>query len=601
MPREVADQIVKDLDQGPKILSALATAAHLIAAARGGEAGLRLVESAAYNLREALDAVVAGQAAGKGGIPAIRDALGRYRVASSDPETSEDAALRSLADDLLRLESDGELLGFRSRQFLAWLEARTGIKPLPGADNPSNQFTALRDDVNKVLHDAGALPAVAGYYDDAINWFTRMFTPPDNRVHAIVDLARTPFTGPAQIAALRGRIAYNAHHLVRFLSEVRDPAWLDALLDDGLIGPPRDGEPWPVAALIGGAGGIAPTHVIALFQRIRAQAARGDRDQFSALDRELMELSFRLGPDPAAQALAVTIVHKRASDHWVQTIGVFLAGDADPSSPIQAAIADAVIANDTTTDGRYKTRTMSKLLVEGLNEENARERLSLLAHKLAKLAAEPRVKYFPPSTAALNTPERSGDRPDELAIVAQSLTSAIPVSRDLGLSTSDILELVAPIGGKVGERVICQVLAGAPDASREMKLAHLRTRLTSSTATGDDRDLLADLGELAPDEVDQLSAELGQPSPQPDPDERGFLDIPRDWRRAWGWSTVLPPEVLGRWDQPIAAVTERHGPPDDYALDRQLPSSIAGRPDSPYTTEQLSELPPIDGDCRAAR
>lgn len=100
--------------------------------------------------------------------------------------------------------------------------------------------------------------------------------------------------------------------------------------------------------------------------------------------------------------LAVTIVRKRASDHWVQTIGVFLAGDADPSSPIQAAIADAVIANDTTTDGRYKTRTMSKLLVEGLNEENARERLSLLAHKLAKLAAEPRVKYFPPSTAALN-------------------------------------------------------------------------------------------------------------------------------------------------------------------------------------------------------
>lgn len=237
---------------------------------------------------------------------------------------------------------------------------------------------------------------------------------------------------------------------------------------------------------------------------------------------------------------------------------------------------------------------MATLLVEGLSEENVRERLTLLAAKLAALAATDQARYFPPGIEALNTPVVGGALPDELVIVAQQLTSAIPAARDLGLTSDDLLKIVAPISGKTGERVVCCVLAGAADVPRERKLAHMRIRLGSSTATGDDRDLLADIGALSTEEAADLAGALGEPSPPSAPDEEGFAPFPQDWRQAWRWSTVVPPDVLVGWEPAIAAVTGQWGLPDDDTLHQRGPVPVSGRPDSPYTAQQLAELPPIE-------
>jgi len=77
-------------------------------------------------------------------------------------------------------------------------------------------------------------------------------------------------------------------------------------------------------------------------------------------------------------------------------------------------------------------------------------------------------------------------------IVSERLVNAIPRWRELGLSTSDLLERVTPIAGELDERTVCQILAGATNVSREAKLSHLASRLGPPTATGDDRNLLDD-------------------------------------------------------------------------------------------------------------
>jgi hypothetical protein len=57
--------------------------------------GLRLAESAGYNLREAFDAVVEGRSPVSGGLPAILEAWGRYQA-----EAERAASLRVLEDVL---------------------------------------------------------------------------------------------------------------------------------------------------------------------------------------------------------------------------------------------------------------------------------------------------------------------------------------------------------------------------------------------------------------------------------------------------------------------------------------------------------------------
>ncbi len=574
MPREVVAQILKDLDRGPKIIDCLRTAGHLIAEAREDTTGLRLVESAAYNLREALDALVVGQEAGESALDKFRDAYRRYGVASAEPGADEAAVLRALATEVGRVATDTSHQDFRTRQFLGWLKSRTGIAPLPGDDDPSAQLARLRRRVNGALHDSGTLANVAGFYDEGTSWFTRLFTPPDDRVRRIIELARNPFGEAAQVQVLRTEIAYNAHHLGRFLAEARDPAWLDALFDDGLIHPPRDDEPWPVASLVGGNGGIAASDTVALLSRLRASTAASDAASLLRLDRNLVQLGLRLG-EPS-HALVIDVVAKHGSDHWIQRLAVNVAREADPASPVVVAVADAVINSRSTSDAGYQTRTMTDLLIGGINTDNARERFALLASKLERLATHASLRVSPPDIAALNTPDADGDLRDEPLIVTERFVNAIGRWRELGLPTSELVALVEPIGGQLGERILCRVLVGAEDVTRKSKLAHLALRLHSPTASGDDRDLLADLGQLTDVEIAELAIAFGAPSEAPESDGNGMVTLPADWARAWRWSMLLPPAVLDSWTAAIEAVIGRHGPPDPEAFSASASEAFLG-------------------------
>lgn len=592
MPPEVVAQILDDLDQGEKVIDSLRTAAHLIAEAREDSLGLKLVESAAYNLREALDAVVVGEDGGAGGMPAIRDAYERFHLASSGPEADEASGLRMLASEIGRLAAEGSLHNYRTRQFLAWLKTRTGIAPLPGDDDPIIQHARLRKQVNKTLHSTGTLPVLAGLYDEAIAWFVRLFTPPDDRVQQIVELARTSLTDPSQVRTLRAEIAFNAHHLGRFLAEVRDPSWLDALFEDGLIHPPRNDEPWPVTSLINGNGGIPAHCIVDLLRRVRVSTSGAGADVVLHLDRNLIQLCLRIGQP--SHGLVAEIVARHPNDHWVQRIAVYIAKEAGPDSSIVVTVANSVIDTDTTADTPYQTRTIADLLTSGITSENARERMGLLAAKLAKLAEGPRLRISPPDIASLNTPDGADDLRDEALIVTERFVNAIEHWREANLPTSELASMVAPIAGELGERIMCRVLTGADDVTRETKIAHLSSRLSSPTASGDDRDLIADLGPLTDVEIRLLASAFGTPSPSPQPDPEGNVDPPPDWARAWRWSMVLPASVLTSWETAIAAVTKLHGSPDAGSLSRRIPRVLSARPESPYRTEDLAALSPID-------
>src|SRR5262249_14070578 len=143
------------------------------------------------------------------------------------------------------------------------------------------------------------------------------------------------------------------------------------------------------------------------------------------------------------------------------------------------------------------------------------------------------------------------------------------------------------------ERVTCQILAEADDVPLQDKINHITLRLVSSTATGEDQDLVGNILSGNPEcgMLDVWRSALGTPSAAPsDPD----ASPPKDWARAWSWSLVLPEDVLGEWREPITQVTARYGSPTPESLARrsEFPRMLTGQ--SAYSEDELAGLPVLE-------
>lgn len=182
LPPEVCQRIATECPHsGTRILACLATAARFLEMAKVGEDGLQWAESAAYNLREALDAVVQGQKPAEGGLGALRPAWDHYQMARQTG-TDVDGAWANLYQALAAAFADQPRLGYRDAQLLEYLRAQAGIEPLSGALDPVEEYRQLRRDVSRALHGTCGWAKAAGFFERAVNWFLRMFAPPDAQV-----------------------------------------------------------------------------------------------------------------------------------------------------------------------------------------------------------------------------------------------------------------------------------------------------------------------------------------------------------------------------------------------------------------------------------
>ncbi|MEO6700430.1 MAG: hypothetical protein ABIP57_02900 [Jatrophihabitantaceae bacterium] len=231
------------------------------------QSGLRLAEGAAYNLREALDAVVVGRQAAAGGLPAVIAAWDRYQTELQQPDADVEASRSSLDEVLNRVAQDQDRSSWHARKLLEYLRHQTGVEPLPGELDPIAEYGGLRKEANGAVHSDYTLAEVGVLLDRTMSWFVRMFTPPDAQVRTLTDLAAQPYETLSQIEDLR-RLATNAHHLRLFFSKLADPTWLNPLYEAHLIQLPRPGEPWPVTSLLGGLGQAQPQPVADLLSRL---------------------------------------------------------------------------------------------------------------------------------------------------------------------------------------------------------------------------------------------------------------------------------------------------------------------------------------------
>lgn len=602
LPAEVLARIAVELPRRvEKIAACLRTSASLIEQGSTSPDGLRLAESAAYNVREALDAVVSDQQPATGGLRAVVDAWRQYQAEFSHWETEPEVARARFEQVMGTVAAEQDRSSWRDLKLLEYLRRKAGVEPLAGDLDPIAEYSGLLAEANSALHTKYSLADAMSLHERTVSWFVRMFTPPDAQVRALSDLASHPYVGPAQLDQLR-RLATNPHHLRLFFSRITDPAWLDALHSAGLIRLPVPGQAWPVTSLLQGLGTTRRDCVADLLEKLFVDSANSstrtvDKNEQLGIRFELIRMAAHLGA--AGYPVAGQVLNAHGSDRSVRAIGLSIARSAEPADPIVTKVAAVVLNAQDREDGGGLAIALLERLEAGLTSDNATERVQMVAAKLRRLAASPYVGWKVPDIAAITVPVDQDQ--DAVVILAHYFVRLATRARELGVSTTQLLEWASKIAGEIGERVTSQLLAGAEDIPLQVKIDHIKLRIDSPTATGDDRPLIDDiLSSNPPSELLQPWANaLGHPSPAPD-GPLSASNVPRDWARAWRWSIILSASVMTDWQEAIAATTAIRGAPTANALGVRAPSSWLISGTSPHSAEELSALPALQAAAHIA-
>ena len=591
LPGVVVERLRTELGtRAEKVFGCLRTAAALVAQAEADVSGLRLAESAAYNLREALNHVVEGQDAAEGGLRAVVDAWRRFKAQTGVPGVDAAAARDELDQVLSRVAADESRASYYARRLVAYLQYRAGVSPLDLPGDPVSEYGELRDKASTAVHNELTLAEVETLLARTVAWFIRVFTPPDQVAEAIRALAAQPWSGQEQIDELK-RLATDDHHLRLFFSEITDPAWLEPLHQAGVVHLPSH-APWPVVGLLAGLGKTSPEAVADLLRRLLADTAAMARNKRVAARFELLRIATQIGPP--AHGVVVEVVRQHSDVPSVRSLSVDVALRADTADSSVLVVADAVLNHFRRfRDGdRYHAVTILDQLQAGITAGNVADRARMLAGKTRRLARSDAARYMLLGIEALTIDP--GEHPEPLVLFAHHLARILSKARQWGVPTSEQLEWLGEMQGEVGERLRGHALAGANDVPVTDKMAHIAGRLASSTATAEDLALVTDIlsRSPAPGDLAAWAEALGTPSPAP---ADGEDEIPRDWARAWRWAAVLPADVLTAWRDAIDYVSGFYGTPDPRALTGDRPPRWVfryGR--SPYSAEDLSARPPLE-------
>ncbi len=594
LPRQVVERVGIELsDRGKKAVSAIQTSAFLISQGVHHGAGLRLAESAVYNLREALDAVVEGRTPTPGGLSVVVAAWERYEREVADPDNDDTGSLETFKSVLRRAGERQDRDSFRANQLLDYLQDKSGIAPLKHLD-PAKEYQNLRAAASRGLHTSTTMNDATALHQRTVAWFVRMFTPPDDLVLALRNLAEEPWQGTHQIDHLKSLIS-NPHHLRLFFIHLTDERWLTPLYEAALVPMPDPDSPWPVHGLVDGLGRSEPAAVAAVIEQLLADTKKLHVEQQLDARFELLLLATRLGPNGYGVIGEVAKLHRK--NEAVRSLATAAAREADPTDPLIEQVGRAVLEAGPHDRDSYYYRLILDPMYDGMNAANAERRIGIVAAKLRQAVNES-TAYWPTIDTASLTTALDDSNLTFLPIAAHYLACMLVRAHSLSLPSQKMLNCVSKISGEIGERLTCRVLALSGNIPLDEKIDHVTRRLVSSTATGDDKELIDAVLATDPDPTRLASwaDALGTPSP-PSADP---AIPPSDWRKVWRWSALLPEYLLTRWQDQISSVREQAGSIDPSSFSRRTPTTFQMSEQSPLTVDALNSIPVLEAARKVA-
>ncbi|MEZ5222216.1 MAG: hypothetical protein R2743_12035 [Ilumatobacteraceae bacterium] len=551
----------------------------------------RLPETAAYCLREAMKTIPDSQKDGQAGrwrsaSRAVTDARRRFDLVRGVPGEDEDGALRELLDAIDGLEQVHGQEGIHQRRLIAIMVSRTGTVPLSAGTEPVRRYQELLEEFDSALHNQATIEVVRALWDRCILALRQLFLPPDVRHRELSSLGDKPTPGPADAEELLALLA-GPNHLQYFLSRVADPAWLDALIDSGVLDPPAENGPWPVFAAI---ERLAPSHgaeVVAWLHRMyKRHATDSSRSWFVA------RAAVDAGPD------ALPLVHRAISDHGVGPafahLGMLAVERSAPDSDLVESLADLLLNREAWQNLGYADPIIQQVLA-GLNWFNAARRIQLLCWKVGAVGEDEGSRRWLGYERAGSIADWRDDADDRFSSLLAALVEELKRAWDW-IPLAQMLDMVDAFPDEVRCRVRAWLLAIAPASDPTAMIEELALAIATRDPTGDDLSLI-DRVVASTDPslyVQSWIEALGVPPSVTDVAQAlATHDVPLSVRRAFHWSGLLPESVIAAW-LPVASVMgAAYGRPGRQALQKRARVE-AGWGRSPMTADELGALQPIE-------
>lgn len=590
--------VIEFREDGQRVVDFLLTARVLL------EAGLndapRAAQTVAYTLREALKTIPESRRApGEGGewrrlSRSVVDAKTRYELAATglpgqDPQAELNGLLRAI-DDLDRFHGAENA---RYAQLISVIVDRTGQIPYASGNALIREYLALVNELDTALHRGARIDAAAArqLYVSSVGLLRRLFTPPELRHAELEALAALPKPTAPALARVQ-QLIVSPQHLERFLRTLKSPAWLEILAVSDFVDPPEQ-DSWPGFAAVDALRSGHPSDVTTW---LTAMYGRCGRDSTKAW--YLLQAAVSIGCPARELILQVVKDHQHSAS--VRAVEASALDGVDPADPFVEALTD-ILLNPAETEP-WALGEAAERLVTGITDDNGLRRLRTLSYKLIAADKDRHGwRWFTMDRTGTLASRTLNRREDVFDVLLSAFVTATQVVREAH-GTAAVLEIVDTLPEEVRTRARSWLLGSDQAWPIEGVTEELRAAANNREPTGDDLALVDRvLAHPKWEESVRLVVEALGPPPTIAAVAAaiGQRDVEARWIRAYYWLGLLPNTSWGAWSKVQVLMVGAYGASPRVSLLFE-PSVQGGVGRSPYTTEDLSALDPIDAARLAA-
>ena len=475
---------------------------------------LRQAEMAAYCMRQAVEEIFRGAEIDRKRLNSIakRAIKAKKRILSGvdQPRREDYQRLLNIIDDM---DDFFKSTTEHEANLAATIKQKTKHDPVPGDKSILKMYQQLIEDLNKeIVHKVARKPrdldVVRKYYNRTINVLSKILLP-HTRLLEIVRLAKLELPNEKDADDLK-EIMVSVDGFEYFVDRMVSSAWL-GLMDPDMLKSLSGDSPWLLRPL---ATHLKDEHVDAFVQMVDERF-----DHWVDEDAGLGELGFvgyRLknrGLQLLVKALKKSesvrqeckrkleslsgvvqsdsrwIRHRRVSDSISELdhYALLTCLKIEPSNSALAELADHLMSPSSGIPNYHKTNTIPTKLVEGMGSSSAIKRIEIIVYKIhAQMDLRHNLHIDRLGTIAdVNPDSKFG-----MNAMVGRLCGALKKARELGISTSQLIETLAVLPDGIRHRFVAWLYSAADNADYAELVDFVMVGCGSRHPTGDDNLLL---------------------------------------------------------------------------------------------------------------